>query len=160
MNYRNVLHIAVVLLFSIISISLIGCSEDSPIETHDEHFEAEGFILYNEAGNKVLDYFQAQTNDTLYVPNGGTTGILRVMFYDHDGNEIAPPLEEEGHEEETKTFGWVIDDPGLLSLILETGQEWNFRLYGLAAGTTAIEFQTLHGDHPDFRTVKIPVVIE
>lgn len=115
--------------------------------------------MYDETGNKVLDYFQAETNDTLFVPNGGMTGILRVMFYDHEGNEIAPPHEEDGHEEEEKTLGWEIDNPSLLSLTLEAGEEWIFRLQGISAGTTAIEFQTLHGDHPDFRTVKVPVVI-
>ena len=142
-------------LFLIVPLFLSGCGEDNPIAEQGEHFEAEGLLLYDSAGNKLLDYFQSVSNDTLFIQLDNVTDVLQVRFYDEDKNEISAPYDDTDH-----TFGWVIDDVTVAEVVRMTNDEWKIRLRGLKQGNTQIEFQVLHVGHADFRTIKIPLVVE
>lgn len=140
------------LLLITLMIILLSCSEESnPTEPEHEHFNAYGLILES-AGSRVLTYFKLKTNDTLYVPIG-LTDHYEVKFLSSDSSIIEPPSDQD------KKFGWVISDTSMLE-VYRHNAEWEFHLKGKKVGNTFIEFQVLHNDHPDFRTTKIPVVVQ
>lgn len=144
------------MIITLVFFSSQACSENTnQIAEQEEHFEAEGLLLYDQDGNKLLDYFQAVSDDTLFVPHNSVTSLLQIKFYNSEKTEISAPYGDEDH-----SFGWIIDDESILELIRLSGDEWKIQLRGLNAGNTKIEFQVLHMGHADFRTIKIPVVVQ
>jgi hypothetical protein len=76
----------------------------------------------------------------------------KIVFLDEEGNDMAPPDDEE------KMLGWIFEDNNIAALDQGSGK-WNFKLVGLKNGTTNLELQVLHLDHPDFRTPQIEVIV-
>lgn len=139
--------------FIILSIFAISCSDETnPITSEADHFKAYG-LIFESSGNRILTYFNLKTNDTLYVPIG-MTDHMEVKFLDEAEKVIDPPSNKD------KKFGWVIDDTSMVSVYRHSGDEWGFHLVGKKIGTTFIEFRVLHNDHPDFKTIKIPVIVQ
>ncbi|MFP4370453.1 MAG: hypothetical protein ACOC2K_02420 [Bacteroidota bacterium] len=135
--------------------ALTSCDEDDPTEPQHEHFEAEGIVLYQD-GAKFLEIFEAEfdenLNQSISVQAGSETDVFEIKFLDHDRDEILP-------EDDDKTFGYLISDESIAGLSQADGG-WKFKLEGISAGTTELELRIMHEGHPDFKTPKIPVVVE
>ncbi len=152
-------------LFIAFAIFFTSCDEDNPVK-QGEHIEAAGIILYN--GSEIfMRIFEAQFdqayNTSFELKAGETTDEFEIVFLDEDGHEIE--LEHHDHtmievEEEEHSFGFLISDESILELIPDPEDEWGFSLMGKVTGSTDIELRLMHGDHPDFKTPKIPVVVE
>ncbi len=141
-----------IILSVLLAILLLSCSkETNPTEPDMDHFKAYGLILES-SGQRILTYFNLKSKDTLYVPIG-LTPHYEVKFLDKDSVIIEPPKDKD------KKFGWVIADTSMLEVYRHGDDEWEFHLKGKKVGATLIEFQVLHNDHPDFKTIKIPVII-
>lgn len=147
---RNIINLYV---FIILSFILLSCSkENNPITTEEDHFKAYGLILES-SGKRILTYFNLKSTDTLTIPIGMSDHI-DVKFLDKDSIVIEPPVDKD------KKFGWVIDDTSIVNVYRHSGDEWEFHLVGKKIGITHIEFRVLHNDHPDFKTIKIPIKVE
>lgn len=140
-----------VLLFSVL---FSACGEDDPVTPQDNHFEAIGVALYR---GDVLhaSILRGETNDTLRAAVGVTGEDYDVRFYNEDEHIV------EAHDDEV-TFSWEIGDTSVVEVVQESGKEgkFEFRLRGLKAGSTVIEFFILHEGHSDFRSGKMPLVVE
>ena len=129
-----------------------------PIPVHVvEEFEAEGLVLI-ESGHRFFRYYQGEIDsgdgrvEVLEAPIG-LTPHWGIKFLDSHGDEIDPP---DGPE---FTFGWTIDDPSIVEVFQDEGDEgtFEFHLRGLEEGETTIRLQVEHDGHVDFRTQPIPV---
>jgi hypothetical protein len=144
-----------------VSLGLFACSdEDNPTSDQMEHFEAYGMIVY-QSGAKVLDYFgpdydagTTMIDDTLKIDQG-LTPHYEVRFYDPDRNVIDPPTDAD------KSFGAEFAPSTAAELWWHEGEEgtFEFHIRGLEAGFATVEFQVLHGDHADFSTLPVPLVV-
>ncbi|MBD3409960.1 MAG: hypothetical protein GF419_07120 [Ignavibacteriales bacterium] len=144
-----------------LSLGFFACSdEDNPASDQMEHFEAYGMIIY-QSGAKVLDYFgpdydpgTTMIGDTLTIDQG-LTPHWEVQFYDPDRNVIAPPTDAD------KSFGAAFNPPSAAELWWHEGEEGSFEFHirGLEAGFATVEFHVLHGDHADFSTLPVPLVV-
>jgi hypothetical protein len=145
------LFIAFLGLFTIITIS---CS-DEPTTPQEDHYEPLGMKIYA-ADTLFMKIFKG-TIDPAYnqkfIIDDVNGPEYKIVFLDEDGNEMAAPDDEE------KKLGWVFEDKSIAELNLGSGK-WNFKLGGLKNGTTKLELQVLHLDHPDFRTPQIDVIVE
>ena len=140
-------------IYIILALITISCSkETNPITPDENHFKANGLILES-SDKRLLTYFNLKTKDTLKIPLG-ISDHIEVKFLDKDSTTINPP------DDKDKKFGWVIDDTSIVSVYRHSGDEWEFHLVGKKIGKTFIEFRVLHNDHPDFKTIKIPVIIQ
>lgn len=138
----------------IFSFFMISCSDD-PVTPQEEHFEAEG-IVFLQSGILIAEIFRGVTSDTLIAPVDSMTAGIDVKFYNSNQEIIDPPNDPE------ITFAWEIDDPAVVDVWQHPGAEgsFEFHLEGLVAGTTLIEFFTLHEGHADFRSGKISVAVQ
>lgn len=167
-----------------------GCGEDeNPIHDHDHegdqetiHADADGVILKVDG---VEIYRQFQDTQT----GGITLGIddeIEVVVVFLNANEEELHLDEiageegeedeHGHDEE-EAFGLAITeyDSAIIEVHLseedeahgdaedehdEEESELSFEVVGLKAGETTIKLQLMHGDHPDFTALPIPVTVQ
>ncbi len=153
------------------------------------HADVVGFILKVDETEVYRQFKGTETGDGLTVKAGEEIEV-HVVFLEEDGHEAhldeVESTDEHGHEEE---FGLGITgyDETIIAIHLdhdehghdeethgendedahdEDGEEEHadelpFGLEGLKAGTTEINLQLLHGDHPDFTAAKpIPVTVE
>lgn len=136
-------------------IFLTACSEDDPVTPPEEHFEAEGLVLKS-SGIEVVRIFQGVTNDTIYAPDGSLSDHYTVYFLDANQQQLDPPADED------KKLTWEFDDPTIAEVYQHEGEEGGYELHirGLKEGTTMVEFFIQHAGHNDYRSGKIPVVIQ
>lgn len=148
-----------VLLFSL-SLLFVSCSdEDDPSEPQHEHFEAEGWIFEDAAGRDYIVIYEGKFDNSgiateFIVPFDDMTDHFEIYFLDHDKDEINPP------DDDDKKLGWVIGDESIVEVHRHDDEEWEFHLKGLKVGETDIEFQIVHNDHADVKTIKIPVKVQ
>lgn len=145
MRYSHIAILAFVLLFT------AACGEDDPVTPQQEHDDAIGMALLRD-NVVVASILRGEPSDTLSVSAGVTSEDFDVRFYDEDEHLF------EAHDDD-KTFSWEIADPSVVEVVQDAGKtgKFEFRLKGLAAGTTTIEFFIMHEGHADFRTGKWPV---
>ncbi len=143
---------AVILL--LIFFSITSCQED-PIAPQDEHIKAIGMVFYS-SGIEVARIEKGITEDTLYAPLGGNSDHLDVKFIGEDGVEFDPPTDA------TQTLSWEFENNAMCDVWQHEGEEgsFEFHLQGLQVGNTNVEFFAMHNDHSDYRSGKIPVVVE
>jgi hypothetical protein len=145
--------ISILTLFLVFSLALTACEDDHHHNDID-HFEAIGLVVYS-SGMKVVSILRGQTTDTLRATVAVLSDHYQVRFY----NEKEEIVDAPGHEQ---SFAWEIADASILEVVQDAGEEgkFEFHLRGKKAGRTEIEFFIMHDDHADFRSGKIPVVVE
>lgn len=151
---RKILSSTGISILLIILLFSFGCSDD-PVSTQEEHFEAEG-VVFLQSGIKIAEIFRGVTSDTLFAPVDSMSAGIDVKFYNSNQEIIEPP------DDPDLTFAWEIDNALILDVWQHPGEEggFEFHLEGLSADTTFIEFFILHEGHADFRSGKIPVVVQ
>lgn len=127
------------------------------------HMAPDGFVLAVE-GVEVYRQFEGQQTGDLAVGIGEEIE-LNVVFLDASGAKV-----HIGEAEEAFSLELTGYDPAIIDIRLSEGEEkqaekehgqedkWQFKVFGLKAGTTGINLQLLHGDHPDF-TAPLPIPI-
>ena len=187
-NSFNFSQIILIVLVAILPL-FGGCGEDdNPIvDDHDHdhdapmHADVVGFILEVNEEEVYRQFEDTQTGDGLTVKAGEEIEV-HVVFLEEDGHEAhldeVESHDDHGHEEEF-ALGMTGYDEAIIAIHLDHdehdhgdedhddhdeeghGDELPFGLEGLMAGTTEINLQLLHGDHPDFTAAKpIPVTVE
>jgi hypothetical protein len=149
------------LLLFIVSASIIvvsGCKvEDDPVSAQEDHFQPEGLVVLTSAYDTVAYYFQGvvRIGDTLKAPTGNTLSPhWTIEFLDASRKKLAYPSTA------THKLGWTIADQSIAQMFRHDGDEYEFHLRGLAEGKTTITFKILHGDHADFTSKPVPVLVD
>ena len=164
-----------------------GCGEDdNPIK--DDHKDEE--LLHADADGVALKvdgvevYRQYQETQTGGITLGENDEIeVEVIFLNPNGEELhlddiageEGEEDEHGHDDE-KAFGLAVSeyDSTIIEVHLseededghaedehdEGESELSFEVIGLKAGETTIKLQLLHGDHPDFTALLIPITVQ
>lgn len=135
------------------SVLAMGACDDDPVGTddHDHHHEPQR-VEVRVAGTVLASATPVSATGELSVDAGEETGHLDVVFIDEDGDAIVFDDAEYSLAVEIASGAiaeWEFDEPG----------EFGGHLKGLSAGTTTAEFQLRHGDHADFRSADVTIVI-
>ncbi len=165
-----------------------GCSEDQNPITDDHQGEEETFhadadgVLLKVDGAEVYRQYQETQNGGITLGENDEIEV-QVIFLNPNGEEIHLDeiAGEEGEEDEhghdvEEAFGLAITeyDSAIIEVHLseededghaedehdEGESELSFEVVGLKAGETTIKLQLLHGDHPDFTALPIPVTVQ
>jgi hypothetical protein len=144
----------VIPLAVVLGLLQAGCSDETNPVVAEDHAEAEGLLLRTAQGDTAVRYFRGalREGDTLRAPAGGTSVRYTATLLDSSGAVMATPSP-------SHTFGWNIADTSVAGAALEDGEAYVFHIIGRAAGATRITLLILHGDHADFTTIPIPVLV-
>lgn len=140
----------VIVAIVVIGWFIAGC--ENPVDTrHEEHTEAHGFLLFAQ-DQEVVRVEGGSSDDTLFVPVGGTSPEIVVGFLDEHGDNLP-------HDEldEDLRLVYTLTTDGSVELA-ERGT-WSFVLLGIEADTSSLKLDLMHVDHSDLTTPPIPVVV-
>ena len=142
---------------SLISIFILlisfstSCSKSST-EPMEEHADAEGLTLTLN-GSEVVRVDEGSVTGSISIPVGTETARITLHFLDHDGEEFTP-------DDPDFSLGHSFSNNGIIELKQDAGDgTFNFHLDGIATGTTTLTLELLHGDHPDFQSPPITIVV-
>jgi len=147
-----------VLLITSMMFFTTGCEDDD--HDHDDHTDAEGFVLENESGTEVYREFEGAIVTSNLTLSVGDTLELSVHFLDHDGDEI----EHEDEEDELSVSGFNAD-VAIVSVEEheETGSdhhEMALEIIGASSGSTEFKLELMHDEHADYTsTNNVPVTV-
>ena len=155
-----------------LSLFLVSCSDSDPVAPSEEHFEAAGFVISDEAGNVLFKQLKGQI-DTEISSNFSillASGELHydIEFLDEDGNDIGVPGEDDHdhneamietiiESEEDHTLSFESEDMTMFEVEIEG---WELHINPLKTGTTTFRVQILHEGHPDFTSPFFPMEIK
>lgn len=146
--------IALYIITFIAVFFVFSCNEKTNITSSNDHTEAIGMVVYYN-GTPYFRVKEAKIDSTIAKELAlklNQALDFEVKFIDEDGEEIIP-------QEKEKSFSWIIDDTTLVEMKLLPNEKWKFRAIGKKVGSTLIEFRLNHSDHPDFRTPKVPLIV-
>ncbi len=185
-NFSVAISRLLLLTFVVMLPFIGGCGEDdNPIKDdhgHEGeetlHVDADGVLLKVDGVEVYRQFQESQTGEITLGENDEIE--VQVIFLDRheEGlrlDEIADAEEDEHGDEEA--FGLAITeyDSTIIEIHMsEEGEEdghaedvhgeeeyeLSFEVVGLKAGNTTIKLQLLHGDHPDFTAIPIPVTVQ
>lgn len=147
-----------ILIAAAMLILVSGCKkEDDPVSPQEDHFQPEGLVVLSSTYDTLAYYFQGvvRPGDTLKAPAGNLLSPhWTIEFLDASRRKIVYPSTA------THKLGWTIADQSIAQLYRHDGEEWDFHLRGISEGKTTITFKILHGDHADFTSKPIPVLVD
>ncbi len=135
------------------SIFYAGCAKNPVKDHHGEHNEAVGLVILR--GNEEwVRYQDGNVTGSIYVKSGTETPLLSIRFIDeHEGSLFTPAVAH-------SSLAWTIADPSIAEAKQNLGDDpWSLRIVGKAVGTTSIEIKIMHGDHADFVSLPIPIIV-
>ena len=147
-----------VLLITSMMFFTTGCEDDD--HDHDDHTDAEGFVLEDESGTEVYREFEGAIVTSNLTLSVGDTLELSVHFLDHDGDEI----EHEDEEDELSVSGFNAN-VAIVSVEEheETGSdhhEMALEIIGASSGSTEFKLELMHDEHADYTsTNNVPVTV-
>ena len=153
MHFRKAIrNLASPLLAGCVLLSVGACLEN-PVEPH-HHAEPEGMILRLGGTVVVTVDEEGDVNGALTVAAGQDSEVLEITVVDHDGDPIAV----DGYYVEVQVI-----DAGGVEFVQDEPGAFTGRLRGITAGSTAFEFQLMHGSvgsgHLEYRSPPIPVTV-
>lgn len=157
MHIYNFLPVHTLLAITLFGVFVImGCS--NPASSDDEdHLHPEGAVLQMN-GEEILrieDGEFVSNNTSLEVDSGDETPLITIFFLDHDGNPFQP-------EDDHYSLKWDQIDTSIAEIEQhEEDGKWSFHLVGQSQGESEVRFRMWHegGDHSDFDTPVIPVIV-
>ncbi len=163
-----------------------GCGEDNHDHDTDEviHADADGVVLMVDDVEVYRQFEDSQTGGITLSVNDEVE--VEVVFLDHEEEEVdldALAGKEDDHEEhdDEEVFNLAISeyDEEIIDIHLsdEEGEDdhdedededddhdedshLSFEVVGLKSGETTIKLQLMHGEHPDFTALPIPVTVQ
>jgi hypothetical protein len=136
-------------------VALSACSNStSADDDHDEHADAEGFVLTLNGQDIVTQMPGGTITGEIELAPGEETDLITIYFLDDDGDRIQP-------DEPEFSLGFEFDDEGIAEFEqhAEDGK-WSFHIHAEAAGVTDMHLMLMHGDHSDFTTQGIHLHVE
>lgn len=140
-----------------LAFGVLATACDNPVDVDHGHHHAEPEGVIVRLGDEVIATAEGTDGDdetrlstgSIDVLAGGETGLLEVIFVDHDGD----PVEIDDHT----SLGFSVADEAVATFELDPSDGFAGRVVGHQAGSTTITFRLMHGSHADFTAE--PIVI-
>jgi len=132
-----------------------ACSEDNPVQPDDTdhgHAEAEGAVL-SMKGSTVVRVDSGIVTGEISVLQKQTSDLISVRFINEQRELFTPAGEHH-------LMALEIADTTVATTRIESGEKWVFRLTGKTSGQTTLVLKLMHGDHADFRTPPVTVLVQ
>ena len=164
-DLKRIIKLCYTVLGVTLLLFIVSCEDDD--HDHEEHTDAEGFILENSSGNQVYKEFKGTQTGSVAL-TAGETLELTVHFLGDDGKELEHD-DHEGEEEEgeLKVSGFNSsiatveveeehDDHGD-----EEEHEMALEIKGVSAGSTGFKLELMHDGHADYTsTNNVPITVK
>lgn len=164
-DLKRIIKLCYTVLGVTLLLFIVSCEDDD--HDHEEHTDAEGFILENSSGNQVYKEFKGTQTGSVAL-TAGETLELTVHFLGDDGKELEHD-DHEGEEEEgeLKVSGFNSsiatveveeehDDHGD-----EEDHEMALEIKGVSAGSTGFKLELMHDGHADYTsTNNVPITVK
>ncbi|NCQ11832.1 MAG: hypothetical protein GW809_06745 [Bacteroidetes bacterium] len=137
------------LLIVVLSLS-ISCDNHAD-HSESDHAEPVGFFL-RESGATLVTYQGGIVSGEINVADGSSTALISIAFIDADGDEFTPVGDEYSLKLETNSTFFDFTQH-------EEDGKWNFHVDGKTAGTGTFVVKLYHGEHSDFLSKDISVVV-
>jgi hypothetical protein len=130
--------------------TLAGCDGDGT-GPDDHHEEAVGMVITDQNNTTLVSVNAArQVTGSLSVA-AGAGRHLSVYFLAEDGDRFQI---EEGDDEHS--LDWTVANESIAAI---DAHEGHLDLDGVAAGSTTVVFSIMHGNHSDYDSPAIPIVV-
>ena len=138
-------------------VLLNACSDDDNPASSDDghHMDAVGvaFVMDGDTLVKVTSADVADVVGELEVHEGETLGPILVHFLDDEGNWFRPEHEEDADHSLELRYS------SLVASITVDEAEWSFTVEGVEADSSALRVAIIHGDHDDYLSPEIPLIV-
>ena len=167
-NFKRIIKLCYTVIGVTSLLFIVSCEDDD--HDHDEHTDAEGFILENSSGTQVYKEFKGTQTGSVTLTVGATLE-LSVHFLGDDGKELA----HEGHEGEEEEEG-SLKVSGFNSSIAsveveeehegeghdhDEEHEMALEIKGVKAGSTSFKLELMHDGHADYTsTNNVPITVK
>ena len=142
-----------ILVSTIVLLSGFGCSEDSSVEPiEEEHIETESLVIIQKS-EVIVRYINGDVWGILQIGEGERTPLLSVKFVDPQTDTLFTPDEDEYNFEAT------VSDEMIATFERFRYEDWAFYIHGQAQGATDLIIRIMHGDHADFESLPIPILV-
>jgi hypothetical protein len=132
---------------------VIGCSDNNPVDSEEEHFEATGLFIIS-GTDTIAKYKDLIVSGNIEVVENDTTDILRINFLQEDGHIGIPPTDD-------WSLDWLIADGTIAEVVTTDSQLELYQLHiaGKKAGQTTIKIIINHHSHKDYESAEIPIIV-
>ena len=163
-NFKRIIKLCYTVIGVTSLLFIVSCEDDD--HDHDEHTDAEGFILENSSGTQVYKEFKGTQTGSVTLTSGETLE-LTVHFLGDDGKELEHD-EHEGEEEgELKVSGFN-SSIATVEVEEEHGDhgdeeehEMALEIKGVSAGSTSFKLELMHDGHADYTsTNNVPITVK
>ena len=134
------------IFLSLVILTASACEKHD----HDDHAELNGFRL-SQSGAVVAQQTGTTLTGSVTVARGTANPVFSVVFLEEDG-DVYDEFETDDSlliEVGSSTVAAVQAGPG----------RWEFRLNGVAAGSTTLTVNLMHSCHKDFESRPVPVTV-
>ncbi len=169
-DFKNIIKLCYTVLGVTLLLFIVSCEDDD--HDHEEHTDAEGFILENSSGTQVYKEFKGTQTGSVTL-TAGETLELTVHFLGDDGKELEHDDHEGGEEEEAelKVSGF---NSSIATVEVEEGHddghdhdhddeehEMALEIKGVSAGSTSFKLELMHDGHADYTsTNNVPITVK
>jgi len=169
-DFKNIIKLCYTVLGVTLLLFIVSCEDDD--HDHEEHTDAEGFILENSSGTQVYKEFKGTQTGSVTL-TAGETLELTVHFLGDDGKELEHDEHEDGEEEEAelKVSGF---NSSIATVEVEEGHddghdhdhgdeehEMALEIKGVGAGSTNFKLELMHDGHADYTsTNNVPITVK
>ena len=168
-DFKNIIKLCYTVLGVTLLLFIVSCEDDD--HDHDEHTDAEGFILENSSGAQVYKEFKGTQTGSVTL-TAGETLELTVHFLGDDGKE----LEHDDHEGDDEEGGLRVSgfNSSIATVEVEEGHddghdhdhddeehEMALEIKGVSAGSTSFKLELMHDGHADYTsTNNVPITVK
>ena len=163
-DLKRIIKLCYTVLGVTLLLFIVSCEDDD--HDHEEHTDAEGFILENSSGNQVYKEFKGTQTGSVAL-TAGETLELTVHFLGDDGKELEHD-DHEGEEEEgeLKVSGF---NSSIATVEVEEEHddgdeeehEMALEIKGVSAGSTGFKLELMHDGHADYTsTNNVPITVK
>jgi len=169
-DFKNIIKLCYSVLGVTLLLFIVSCEDDD--HDHEEHTDAEGFILESSSGAQVYKEFKGTQTGSVTL-TAGETLELTVHFLGDDGKELEHDEHEDGEEEEAelKVSGF---NSSIATVEVEEGHddghdhdhgdeehEMALEVKGVSAGSTSFKLELMHDGHADYTsTNNVPITVK
>ena len=169
-DFKNIIKLCYTVLGVTLLLFIVSCEDDD--HDHEEHTDAEGFILENSSGTQVYKEFKGTQTGSVAL-TAVETLELTVHFLGDDGKELEHDDHEGGEEEEAelKVSGF---NSSIATVEVEEGHddghdhdhddeehEMALEIKGVSAGSTSFKLELMHDGHADYTsTNNVPITVK
>ena len=165
-NFKRIIKLCYTVIGVTSLLFIVSCEDDD--HDHDEHTDAEGFILENSSGTQVYKEFKGTQNGSVTL-TAGQTLELTVHFLGDEGKE----LEHDDHEGEEEEVELRVTGFNSSIATVEVEEEHDdhdhgdeehemaLEIKGVSAGSTGFKLELMHGSHADYTsTNNVPITVK